>query len=213
VLFTRSAAAIACAPSSPTPLLKRSSSVSVLFTQGTSPCYSRAVPQQLPVLLCSALSQLIVANVELCERAIHAQCRSNCLSCALYQRRAVRCDSAKMRISAKVELCARGIHAQCCSNCLCSALSQRIEAKVERGIHAQSLCQRLSCALSQFIRFEVERSHLAPRVQAVQLVQQPFAVARAMSRKLKLFQLQAMPRTSGQWTVRQLHEAERVDCG
>jgi len=208
VLFTRSAAAIACAPSSPTPLLKRSSSVSVLFTQGTSPCYLRAVPQQLPVLLCSALSQLIVANVELCERAIHAQCRSNCLSCALYQRRAVRCDSAKMRISAKVELCARGIHAQCCSNCLCSALSQRIEAKVERGTRRVSA----SACPAPSPNSHALRSNVVTLHQGFKPFNLSFPAPPCLF-QLPASALKAMPRTSGQWTVRQLHEAERVDCG
>jgi hypothetical protein len=72
------------------------------------------------------------------------------------------------------------IFAQCRSNCLCSALSQRIGAKVERrhsGIHAQCRSNCLSSALSQFTFIEAQLSNPAPRVQAVQLVQQPFAIA------------------------------------
>ena len=82
-------------------------------------------------------------------------------------------------IPAKVERRECGVEAQWLFQRPPFAVSQAIPPKVERRsvvlTRSVSLCQRPPSAFSQVAVFETQHSHLAPRVQAVLLVQQPFA--------------------------------------
>ena len=82
-------------------------------------------------------------------------------------------------IPAKVERRECGVEAQWLFQRPPFAVSQAIPPKVERRsvvlTRSVSLCQRPPSAFSQVAVFETQHSHLAPRVQAVLLVQQPLA--------------------------------------
>ena len=113
----------------------------------------------------NCLFQAIEAKVKRRNRGVEAQCLCKRPPSALSQ-----------AIVREVERRKRAAEAQCLCQRPPSALSQAIPAKVERrnrGVEAQCLCQRPPSALSHAAAFEAQHIQIAPRFQAVQLLQKP----------------------------------------